>query len=271
MDPGKRNGGLTSAARNAIPILLALTACQPETKLDERTVGAAANDLLKLKPYGKILIEVDHTVDTLPAQKALDYMAEELNRITGKETSQVDRNEEIPSQGKDVAWTVAKLEALEAEYRNKQTGGDTAALYIVTVDGHFAGDTDEAVRLAMAYTGTSIAVFSRTIHDITDAAASVEPDSEIAEKMWVATFAGTMMHEWGHLAGMVDISVPMVEDHKDPDSRGHGTNPDCIMNALASTVAVTDFIRDYLAGTERDELALFGEQCVTDIAAFQGN
>ena len=53
----------------------------------------------------------------------------------------------------------------------------------------------------------------------------------------------------------------MINDHVDPDSPGHDSNPGCIM---AST-----FIRDFLA-QDTESLQLFGEECMTDVRDVQG-
>jgi hypothetical protein len=39
----------------------------------------------------------------------------------------------------------------------------------------------------------------------------------------------TVVHEFGHLAGLVDNGVPMVSPHLDPEHAKHCTNEVCVM------------------------------------------
>ncbi len=40
----------------------------------------------------------------------------------------------------------------------------------------------------------------------------------------------TLIHELGHAFGLVNLEVPMVRDHEDPNNRGHSSNPRSVMS-----------------------------------------
>ena len=70
------------------------------------------------------------------------------------------------------------------------------------------------------------------------------------------------VHELGHLLGLVDNGIDMVEDHKDPDHGDHDVSDECIMYWAAST----DSAVDLLLGGPLD----FDDECRADVAAAGG-
>ncbi len=88
------------------------------------------------------------------------------------------------------------------------------------------------------------------------------------------TLAVTMVHEFGHYAGLVNISVPMVTPHlteTGPDR--HCNNPNCILygingNSAASTwnSSYLKWITDRLKNGEAADVA-FDENCRNDVRA----
>ena len=75
----------------------------------------------------------------------------------------------------------------------------------------------------------------------------------------------TLIHEFGHAAGLVNNGVDIVIDHHDEDHGAHCNNDDCVMYYLnEGSSGLADFVRQYVT---EDNPVVFGEQCIKDIEA----
>ncbi|MAQ17938.1 MAG: hypothetical protein CMN30_24460 [Sandaracinus sp.] len=75
-------------------------------------------------------------------------------------------------------------------------------------------------------------------------------------------------HEAGHVIGLVNTGIPMVEDHEDPDHPGHTTDEDGVMYWAYETASVSDLLLARM-GTGSDRLFHWGPASLADVAAFR--
>ena len=76
----------------------------------------------------------------------------------------------------------------------------------------------------------------------------------------------TLVHEFGHVMGLVDNGIPMVSDHLDPDHPRHCTNEECVMYWQNEGAAdLRDFVQQMMS---TGSLIMFGEECLDDTRSY---
>lgn len=195
-------------------------------------VGSAAKQLLDPREHAKLVVEIDYPVGYGPNAQAKQVLKDALVQVTGRDASQVEFVEEaeIPAEaGKK--YTLNEIVALEDEHRDRKTGGDTAALYVLYVAGGSTDDGGDSRVLGLAYRGTSIAMMKGNIKDASKSGLlSTRPDEQCVER-------SVLVHEFGHAAGLVNLGAPMVSPHEDGGHPGHSSNKESVMYyAVENTV-----------------------------------
>lgn len=233
--------------------------------------GDYALDYLTDGDYQRLTIEIDYmedpnpndTINNAPSQEALDRLLTTLDRFCNKAVIVYDQEATdvvpIPTDSEGNLkedYTRGDIDALELEYRDLYRQGDEAVLYFLYVNGRYVTDDGEATTVVgFAHHGSSMAVFKGVINEIRVAA-----NRSFYER-------AVIIHEVGHLLGLVTTGIPAQADHVDDDpnaGRGvHCSNPDCIMFWQVNSV---QFIQTIINGQDRD----FDQDCQDDIAAAGG-
>jgi len=210
-----------------VAIVLVTAGCSTIT---DRTssVGSAAKELVSNAKYASLLVEIDYPTGYEPNADALAAFKEALTQVSGRDAAHIlfAQDPSIPAET-NRAYSYNDIQALENAHRDKHSGGDTAALYIVYVAGSSEKDTSDGKVLGAAYHGTSIVIFKGNIKANTGGGGlSTKPQEQYVER-------AVLIHEFGHAAGLVNLGAPMVRDHEDrmddPAGRGHSTNPNSVM------------------------------------------
>jgi hypothetical protein len=250
--------------------LAVITLCACSDTPDKKGVGDSAADIVKPQPYSRLLIEVDRIETVTPIRDSLYYLVDELSRLLQKPAGVelATTTGTIPSQGEGRAWSLSEIKGLEATHRDHFSGGDTVALYFLIVDGHSISDTEDAVKLATAYSSTSVVVYSKTLDKVIADALDTVTNPQISKHLMAAMYSSTLVHEVGHLMGLVGIEIPMVEDHVDPNAPGHDADVTCVMSALNETRAIAAYVTESL-NKNQEHLTLFCNHCLNDIRSFQ--
>lgn len=127
----------------------------------------------------------------------------------------------IPAQNKS-SWSIEDLQALETKFRKSITSGSQASVFVVFLNGFYSqeGVTNQGI-IGVNIAGTTlIAIFK----DVVENASQGSPSS-------VARFMeqSTLVHEFGHVVGLVDNGLSMATPHKDLEHGNHCDNPNCVM------------------------------------------
>lgn len=152
------------------------------------------------------------------------------------------------------AWTTDEIITLARALWNVPMTSTAAYVHVLFLSGYFEDNgTVKPQVLGVSFVGSCvIAIFKDVI---------VESGSGTA----ISRFAeqATLVHETGHIMGLVDTGVPMVSDHVDPDHPGHCTNPDCVMYWLnEGPYDLRDFVQQFM---DTGSLVLFGDECLEDV------
>ena len=92
-------------------------------------------------------------------------------------------------------------------------------MYLLFLDGRYEESTDASLVLALAYGSSSMVVFRESVHEICANLMLGELDPVVRDALCPASEAAAILHEFGHLIGLVG-TIPMVSDHAPPPAPG---------------------------------------------------
>lgn len=253
---GADGGGTSNAERDASPAQRDATIIVDE--------GSRVAQYVRSTQYTKLTLEIDSVPGFEPRDAAESDVLAKLDQILDKpEGVGVVRDGALASRGEDHAWTDGELFALADETFDLSVDEKTIKMHILFVDGHSARDTDSGVILGLAWANTNLVMFKQTIEKVCSGPLTPpllrEPLCESAEfSIW--------LHELGHVIGLVNTGLSMVEDHQDEEHGAHDTSDECVMYWAYEGDALVNQLRDRLISGNEDRLG-FDEQCLADIAA----
>lgn len=214
--------------------------------------GASAESFLTEEQFTNLEIEIDYMEGYEPTQEGLDrltsFLEERLNKgnisIT---TTEITARNEGP-------YSTSDITSIENEERDNYTegGGDTLHAYFLIVDGEY----EESNVLGIAYWNTSMALFGKTIDDISGSSPTNPSRAQVE---------GTVFrHEVGHNLGLVGNGSPHPDGQAshETDGSAHCTTDGCLMEPAVET---TDFFAN-LTGEVPD----LDELCIEDLQANGG-
>ncbi len=232
---------------------LGLSACGDSRSGGTAGVGSDAKLFLTATPYDRLVVEVDYVETHPPSQAALALLetrlAERLNKPGGIVLFVDDAIPPVVSP-----TTRKQISALEARHRDFRAEGDQAAIYVLYLNGEFTNDTEVWNATGLAYGPSSFCIFKETVDQV--ASRLVAP---------VEVERATLVHELGHLLGLVNFGTPMVENHEDPAHRGHDVNVLCVMHHEIETANVRVLLEN--GGAPFDD---FDAECIADLRAYGG-
>jgi hypothetical protein len=147
-----------------------------------------------------------------------------------------------------------ELRFLEDTYRDSFASdkASEAVVYVLCVSGASDRDTEKEKVVGLSFGASSLAVYLDT---------SDRGDDPLAT---TAEMQGTtLVHEMGHLLGLVNNGVPMVTPHEDADEPHHDVDEDCVLHHHVKVPRTGPDIED-------DGFAAYCPHCVEDLRAFGG-
>ena len=220
--------------------------------------GDFAHDILSSGTFTELIVEVDYVSGHAPDAGALAELKAVLEELCNKPVGvKIITDDEIPPQGSPT-WTYNSAEQLEVtwrdRYRDASTG--TEVLYFLYLDGNSDSDTSSGRVLGYAYHGSSVVMFKETISSAGSGGILGIGAADIE--------APVIVHEAGHLLGLVNNGTNMVTPHQDTAHGHHCDNEDCLMYWAAETdVGISDML---LGGNKPD----FDAECRDDMIANGG-
>lgn len=212
----------------------------------------------------RMVLEVDSVPGTEPPEAVQRRIVETMMMILDKPDGvEVILDGAVTSRGADHAWTDEELVTLARDTLDLDAGPDAVVMHAVFVDGRYARDEGGRVTLGLAYDHTNLIIFRERIENACSRA-SIGP--LLRDRLCEDALVTVLVHEIGHVIGLVDRGLPMVTDHKDEEHGAHDSDSSCVMYWVAETGNVIDVIAERLIAGGDGEL-LFGEQCLADIAA----
>lgn len=257
--------------RPLLCLVLVVGCARQEPSLDP-VPEVDVDDILTAERATKLVFEVDAVLGREPATGVLEQVADDLGALVT--TGHLDKpggvsfllDEELPPLGdSERVWTFAELDGLADAHRTLRLAADTAVIHLVYVDGRYEGDDDSSSVLGFAWQGDSIVMLKDNIERACRQGAAVQLLAPaLQETVCRRTERTVLLHEVGHLMGLVNNGAPMVTPHQDEEHGAHDVNEDCIMYWLNERSTVVDAIAEEVGG---DELPTFDEACLADLKA----
>ena len=189
-------------------------ATSANSNLNNRTVGASANEILSSGSYSSIRLQINYMPGFAPDGAALNNLVTYLTALINKPNGIIITQAQIAASGKTVL-TLAEVYEIEKANRSFFTSGTQLAIYCLFVDCKYT----DANAIGLAYKNTSMVLFGQTVHESSGAIGQIgrtKLETTVEE------------HEFGHLMGLVDLGSPMQVPHKDATSN-HCNNSSCLM------------------------------------------
>ncbi len=218
------------------------------SEVDRKSVGFLGPGYLKPFPYSRLIIEVDYAEGLRPSASALTHLKDILETYTDKPEGIFFMGETVFRPPREVYSDQDILE-LAARTRNFRTSGNTATLQILYLNGRY----EKASALGIALNSSTIAVFADQIEK--SATLPLFP-SQIESAI--------LVHEVGHLFGLVNITYHSPIDHEDPKHPFHDVDKNCVMYWAVEDINLSQILR---FGPPTD----FTEPCKADLRLLKGN
>lgn len=228
--------GSRSRAAVILVLLVAASGCTQafENIRDSVDGGAGSNYEAYLTGERKLVVELDHSPGAKwqESSRAAEHFVQQLRRITDK-TVEVQASQDLPRKGQDYAWTSSELRDLHRNHQDLSSNDEQVVMHALFVDGDYERDNV----LGVAFAAQSMAIFAGKIDEVTCSNNAIAcPSGE--PRQW-RLMRSVAIHEAGHLLGLVNSPLSMVNDHEmdeDPDPEtarnegdAHSSNEDSVM------------------------------------------
>lgn len=216
---------------------------------------AITNTYITSTDQTRLVFELDVVEGESARQAAKDYVVAKLGAVVDKPDGLEWKSDgTFASRGADHKWTFSELQKLAKEQLDLEVPANTSKIHVMYVDGTY----EDGNVLGVAWANKHLVMFS----DVLEANCS---RPLLGDRLCAAAESSVLLHEVGHVIGLVDNGVEMVEDHKDAEHGAHDSNEDCVMYWAYDGVQVLDVIASRLTGTS-SELD-FDAACKADLAA----
>jgi hypothetical protein len=235
---------------------------------DSLTSGQPPAPVLFAPTTKRVVIEIDYAPGAEPFEGSPDTYADPWKLFRDNANAVFDRKVELVVPDRvarmerldDIEGTVfgrEELVAIAKKHRDVASTSDTVSLYVLYLNGAFKESDGRVLRstVGISVRGTGIiAMFKPGI-----TVGFRDPVSPILMEQT------TLIHEFGHAIGLVDVGVPAISRHRDDAHGAHCSNPSCVMYFRNDMVKEgVDFVRTYLAPNHG---VLFGRECLADAHA----
>jgi hypothetical protein len=190
----------------------------------------------------------------------LDLNLEALftSRINKPEISvprELSEMKEIRKIGRE-SWTVNQIVELSNDVWDISETRESAEYYVLFLNGHYNdGKAVQEYAIGLSLGDTPIITIFKDV--IADSGYALF-DRAVMEQ-------GTLVHEFGHCMGLVDLGVPMINDHQDPEHEYHCKNGNCAMNWLYEDGDMTTFSLQFI---NTGSVLMYCDECLADTAAY---
>jgi predicted Zn-dependent protease len=214
-----------------------------------RGMGASSRELLDDRDYKSLIVEIQYMPGFKPDPKTLDYLRKFLQTYLNKPKGIKIVLMEIDGVEND---TLSKDEVLAVEKANRTrfVADDTTAIYLLFTNGIHPGRKI----LGMAYRNTSAVIYGKAIDKhFTKSGKLTRAELETA----------VLLHEVGHLMGLVNKGSMPESQHSDPVHQDHCNNKKCLMYFSVETMNLSTILL-------KGNIPVFDENCIADLIANGG-
>jgi hypothetical protein len=226
-----------------LALLLAFTAASSGCNQFPGVSRFIGYDFLKDDKYTSMLIEIDYVKGSRLESSSVSLLQQRAVERLNKPDGITTREQEFTG-GRDV-WSVDDLKAAEKANRNDRASGKQIVLYVLVVNGNSDRDNSDGKVLGIHYGPTSVAIFKDTIKS-----------GSITGLGVTSVERAVLVHEFGHVLGLVNTGLPMVTNHEDPNHKGHSGNKESVMYwAIETTDIFAAFVNPPPTNFDSNDIA----------------
>ena len=178
----------------------------------ENVTGECRYEILRSTDYSRLHIEINYVTEHAPDSEAVDLLKQRIQETTDKTSVSVSQN---GFGSTDSSYSLEEILAIEKEQRERHKSGNTFIIHILYLNGEYE-DNDQT--LGLAYTGSSFVLFKEQIEETQFGFISAE---EVERSV--------IVHEYGHLLGLINNGYESPHDHEDPNHPHHSSNEESVM------------------------------------------
>ena len=214
-----------------------------QTPLDDNgSLGSAGPAILR-QDRPRLVVEVDTQDGVEVSSGALDHLLATIRQL--RPDTEVGLAGGNAFSSDDESWTTDELRAAAASHRTTASDGGTVSLHLLAVRGALERDGEETNAIGVAYGATTMAIFP----DRLDGLGAIVGSNTAVER-------AVLVHELGHLLGLVNLTYTSPIDHEDPEHPGHSSNEGSVMFHAVETTLVSQVFRGPPPDTfDEDDLA----------------
>lgn len=264
---------------SALLLAGALGACEPKDPAaagnDAGTLGADGGnpdpvrdserarvlDLLRASPYSRLELELDAVPGKGPRASSVAFIEGALAKVVSKPggVAVVRDQQDLPARGSGGKWTFSELSALAGSTFGNSGGPGTIRMHVLFVDGEYENPNV----LGIAWASTHLVIF----RDVIEHYCRQDLTSVLSDRVCEASEQGVWLHETGHLLGLVNNGLPMVQPHEEAnaDRQRHDASDQCIMYWAFEAPSGISLLASRLSGGSSAKLE-FDAACQADLA-----
>ena len=199
-----------------VAVLVLMPGCLENLKEElvscENVTGECRYEILRSTDYSRLHIEINYVTEHAPDSEAVDLLKQRIQETTDKTSVSVSQN---GFGSTDSSYSLEEILAIEKEQRERHKSGNTFIIHILYLNGEYE-DNDQT--LGLAYTGSSFVLFKEKIEETQFGFISAE---EVERSV--------IVHEYGHLLGLINNGYESPHDHEDPNHPHHSSNEESVM------------------------------------------
>ncbi|WP_222439101.1 zinc metalloprotease [Echinicola salinicaeni] len=242
-------------------VAFVFTSCFTDREVDERIesikaakrgIGASSNEILSANKFSSIDLEIQYMEGFPPNQTSIGTIVNWMESLVNKPVGINIIIKSIPAMGQE-NYTLDEIREIEDNNRSSYNTGSALGMYILIVDGYFDQDTDTEFSLGISHRNTSLALMGQRI--LENSGRVGKPSKEKLEST-------VLLHELGHLMGLVNLGSNMQVEHEDEEHEHHCNNKDCLMYWAVET--------NILHNTVNNGIPNLDQNCHNDLIANGG-
>lgn len=221
----------------------AVVASGPNAATDKQAVGKSANQLLSANAYPVLNIEIQYAPGMKPQDQSVANLANFLNTYLNKPAG-INLVQKPVSSLAAATVTLQDVVSFQDKNRSMYTIDNSISVYVLFADADYSVKDVAGI----SYWNTSITIFEKTIQAKTGGAFQASR---------VKVESGTLIHEFSHLLGLVNLGTTMVKPHEDAAHLSHCSNTSCLMYYTTQTTGLMASTSNSIPGLDAD--------CVNDL------